>query len=178
VSNYEQSSAAQLALNQLDQDLPHVRRFVMRSWPVYLLLLSELSIPACAASSHAKIPEEQLLAALEQHAVQASSKAQGYLYTQLVHEMIEYSAHEYAAGNSEKATRVLTRTQEFTHKIRSLVAGNSKKLKDTQILLRRTAFRMTELLHTSSYEDRSLIQQTLAQLNQAQDDVMMQVFNK
>ena len=73
---------------------------------------------------------------------------------------------------------MLKRTQEFTHKIRSLMAGNSKKLKDTQILLRRTAFRMTELVHTSSYEDRSLIQQTLAQLNQTQDDVMMQVFKK
>jgi hypothetical protein len=92
--------------------------------------------------------------------------------------MIEYSAHEYAAGNLEEATGVLKRTQEFTHKIRSLMAGNSKKLKDTQILLRRTAFRMTELLHTSSYEDWSLIQQTLAQLNQTQDDVMMQVFKK
>jgi nitrate reductase beta subunit len=92
--------------------------------------------------------------------------------------MIEYSAHEYAAGNLEEATGVLKRTQEFTHKIRSLMAGNSKKLKDTQILLRRTAFRMTELLHTSSYEDRSLIQQTLAQLNQTQDDLMMQVFEK
>jgi hypothetical protein len=150
----------------------------MRSWPVYLVLLSALSIPACAASSDKKVDEEQLLAALERHAVQAPFKAQGYLYTQLVHQMIEYSAHEYAAGNLEKATGEFKRTQEFTHKIRSLMANNSKKLKDTQILLRRTAFRLTELLHTSSYEDRSLIQETLAQLNQTQDDVMMQVFKK
>jgi hypothetical protein len=150
----------------------------MRSWPVYLLLLSAFSIPACAASSNAETPEEQMLAALEQHAVQASSKAQCYQYAQLVHEMINYSAREYAAGNMEKAAGMLKRSQQFTRKIRSLMAGNSKKLKDTQILLRRTAFRLTELLHTSSYEDRPLVQETLAQLNQTQDDVMMQVFKK
>jgi hypothetical protein len=59
MSNYEQPSAAQFALISLDEHLPHVRRFVIRSWPVNLLLLSALSIPACAASSPEKIPEEQ-----------------------------------------------------------------------------------------------------------------------
>jgi hypothetical protein len=34
------------------------------------------------------------------------------------------------------------------------VADNNKRLKDAQILLRHTAFRLTGMLHSSSFEDR------------------------
>jgi hypothetical protein len=34
------------------------------------------------------------------------------------------------------------------------------------------------MLHTSSFEDRALVQETLAQVNQAQNEAMMQVFRK
>ena len=46
----------------------------------------------------------------------------------------------------------------------------------TTDLLRHTAFRLTEMLHTSSFEDRTLVEQTLTQVNQAQNEAMMQVF--
>ena len=38
-----------------------------------------------------------------------------------------------------------------------------------QVLLRRTVFRLTELLHASSYENRPLVQETLAELNAAEE---------
>src|SRR5580692_3241120 len=47
-----------------------------------------------------------------------------------------------------------------------------------QLLLRHTAFRLTELLHEGGFEDRPLVEQTLAQLNQAQSEAMLQVFRK
>jgi hypothetical protein len=34
------------------------------------------------------------------------------------------------------------------------------------------------MLHNSSAEDRPLVEQTLAQVNQAQNEAMMQVFRK
>jgi hypothetical protein len=34
------------------------------------------------------------------------------------------------------------------------------------------------MLHDSSFEDRPLVQETLAQVNQAQSEAMMHVFNK
>ena len=144
----------------------------------HLILLSALSIPARAASLRQGIPDEAMLASLEQRAAQAPANEQCYLYARLVHEMIEYSASRYASGDVKKATGMLQSTKQFIHKIRIVLTRNSKKLKDTQILLRRTAFRLTELLHSSNYEDRPLVQEMLAQLNQIQDDAMMQVFRK
>jgi hypothetical protein len=34
------------------------------------------------------------------------------------------------------------------------------------------------MLHASSFEDRPLLEQTLAQVNHAQNEAMMQVFHK
>jgi hypothetical protein len=37
---------------------------------------------------------------------------------------------------------------------------------------------LNEMLHASNYEDRQLVQQTLAQVNNAQNEAMMEVFHK
>jgi hypothetical protein len=148
------------------------------STPMLFVVLAALYIPAYGASLDSKVPDEQMISALEQRAAQAQPREQCFLYAQLVHEMIEFSAQQYAAGDVDKATGILKKAQEFTHKLTSALAVNDKKLKDAQILLRHAAFRLTELLHSSNSEDRELVQETLAQLNRAQNDAMLQVFKK
>jgi hypothetical protein len=150
----------------------------MRISPAVLILFSALSIPALASSLDDKIPDQQAIDALEQRANSAQPKEQCFLYAQLVHQMIELSARQVAAGDVEKATGLLKRAQEFTHRIHMALAGNDKRLKDAQILLRHTAFRLAEMLHANSFDDRPLVEQTLAQLNRAQDEAMLQVFRK
>ena len=143
-----------------------------------LVVLSAIAIPACAASLDDKIPDQETITALEQRASQAQPREQCFLYAELVHQMIEYSVRQYAAGDQEKATGLLKRAQDFAHKIHLTLSDNDKRLKNAQILLRHTAFRLTELLHSGPFEDRPLVQQTLAEVNQAQDEAMMQVFKK
>jgi hypothetical protein len=143
-----------------------------------VLVFAALTIPACAASLDDKIPDQQTIDALEIKANQASPRDQCFLYAELLHEMIEFSLRQYAAGDSEKATGLLKRAQELAHKIHLAVSDDNKRLKNAEILLRHTAFRLNEMLHSSSSEDRPLVQETLAQVNQAQTEAMMQVFKK
>jgi len=82
----------------------------MRIWPINLLLCCAVSIPACAASARTTTAEEDNLASLEQRAAQAPAKSQCYEYAQLVHEMVEYSARQFAAGDVEKAAEMLSET--------------------------------------------------------------------
>ena len=56
--------------------------------------------------------------------------------------------------------------------------GERQALKNAEILLRHTAFRLSEMLHNSSSEDRPLVEATLAQVNQAESETMLQVFRK
>jgi len=143
-----------------------------------ILAFTALAIPACAASLDDKIPDQQSIDALEIRASQAQPREQCFLYAELVHEMIEYSLRQYAAGDSEKASGLLKRAQELAHKIHLAVSDDNKRLKNAEILLRHTAFRLTEMLHFSASEDRPLVQQTLADVNQVQNEAMLQVFKK
>ena len=145
---------------------------------VVLLVFTALAIPACAASLDDKIPDQQTMDALEARAGQAQPREQCFLYAEMVHDMIEVSLRQYAAGDAEKATGLLKRAQELTHKIHLALSDDNKRLKNAEILLRHSAFRLTELLHTSEFEDRPLVQETLSQVNQAQTEAMMAVFKK
>jgi hypothetical protein len=151
-----------------------------RTVTVALVSLLFATAPCCRAWAglDEKQPDAESIAALQAKADQASPKEQCFLYAELVHEMIEYSSAQYAAGEYEKAADTLRHVNTFAHKIHMMVADNEKRLKNAQILLRHTAFRLNELLHATSLEDHPLIEQTLAQVNQVQTEAMMQVFKK
>jgi hypothetical protein len=143
-----------------------------------VLICTAFAIPACASSIDDKIPDQQALSALELRASQAQPREQCFLYAELVHDMIEVSLRQYAAGDQEKATGLLKRAQDFAHRIHLALSDDNKRLKNAEILLRHTAFRLNEMLHSSASEDRPLVQQTLAEVNQAQNEAMLQVFKK
>lgn len=142
-----------------------------------LLVVVSCTKPALAAID-SKLPDAQSIAALEAKANSAQPREQCYIYAELVHQMIEFSSAQYAAGEIDKAAETLKHVNTFAQKIHLAVAIDGKRLKDAQILLRHTAFRLGELLHASSIEDRPLVEQTLAQVNQIQTETMMQVFRK
>lgn len=150
-------------------------------WKVSLAVLVVLAVgalPARAAGFDDKTIDQQSINALQVKILQAQPREQCFLYAELVHEMTEFSVHQYAAGDGDKAVVLLKQVQELAHKIHLTMADDNKRLKNAQILLRHTAFRLTEMLHSSNLEDQPLVAATLAQVNQAQDEAMMQVFRK
>lgn len=145
---------------------------------VILVLAPILSAPACAYTPDDKGADQDSINALEAKVLQAQPKEQCFLYAELIHQMTEFSVKQYAAGNVDQASDLLKHIQQIAHRVHLSVANDNKRLKNAEILLRHTAFRLTEMLHSSSYEDRPLVEQTLAQVNQAESEAMMQVFKK
>lgn len=152
----------------------------MRHWVLLAALVpfTVAWVPVRAAGFDDKIPDQHSIDALEAKAQQAQPREQCFLYAELVHQMTEFSARQYAAGDVEKASDLLRHIQQFAHHIHLSVAEDNRRLKNAEILLRHTAFRLTEMLHNSSLEDRPLVAETLAQVNQAETDAMLQVFRK
>jgi len=116
--------------------------------------------------------------ALESRANLAEPREQCFLYAQVLHQMTELSVRQYAAGEVGKATDLLKRIQQLAQKIHLSLAKNDKRVKNAEILLNHSAFRLTEMLHASSFEDRSLVQDTLSDVTMAQKESMFQVFKK
>lgn len=145
---------------------------------IILLALLAVSTPALASSPDDKVIDQQTIAALEARIPQVQPREQCFLYAELIHQMTEFSLKQYAAGDVEKAGELLKKVQLATQKLHMSMAENDKRLKNAEILLRHTAFRLTEMLHNSSSDDRPLVEQTLAQVNHAQSETMLQVFRK
>ena len=143
-----------------------------------LVLLTATSVPVYASGFDDKTFDQQSMDALALKISQAQPREQYFLYAQLMHQMTEVSLRQYNAGDSEKATGMLKDIQALAHKIHLTMADDNKRLKDSELLLRHTAFRLSEMLHNSNFEDRELVQETLAQVNQAQSETMLQVFRK
>lgn len=141
-------------------------------------LLMVAACPARAAGPDDKVADSQSIAALQARINQAQPREQCYLYAELLHQMTEFSMRQYALGNTDKANDLLKQIQQISHKVHLSVAENDKRLKNAEILLRRAAFRLNEMLHSSSYEDRPLVQETLAQVSRAENEAMLQVFKK
>jgi hypothetical protein len=142
------------------------------------VVLSLTSVPVCASSGDNNPPDPDAIAALEVRANQAQPREQCFLYAQLVHQLTELSIRQYAAGDIAKATNLLKQVQGITQKIHLSLSENDKRLKNAEILLSHSAFRLSEMVHATSVEDRPLVEQTLAQVTQAKDATLMKVLQK
>jgi hypothetical protein len=118
------------------------------------------------------------LAALQAKADQAQPRDRCFLYAKLVSQMTDLAGQQFHSGESERASETLKQVQQYAEKIHMGVAGDSKKLKDAELLMQRTSFRLKDILNEATYEDRQALEATLKQMNQVQAQLMMQVFKQ
>ena len=146
-------------------------------FPIAAFLALSLNVSyLCAASAENSPPDQQTLETLEARAEQAQPREQCFLYAQLVQQMTEMSISQYQAGNVSRATSLLQQIQRIAKKIHLGVSDNDKRLKNAELMLSHTAFRLGEMLQASSVDDRPLVEQTLAQVTDAKNAALLQVF--
>jgi hypothetical protein len=131
-----------------------------------------LAIPARASNKSG--PES--LADLELRASQASPREQCYLYTEIVNSMTQEAGKEIASGDTEQAAKTLKKVNQYAHLIQTTIARNAKRLKDAEMLMHNTTYRLGEFLHLVSGDDKTTVQDTLKQLDQVNDELLTQVF--
>ncbi len=151
-------------------------RFVAASATILSLALLMPTPGSCAIDE--KVPDAQALLALEARASQAGPREQCFLYAELVHQMTELAGKQLAAGDVTQASTTIHSVQEYAAKIHMDMANDSKRLKNAEILMRHTAFRLHDILSQASLEDRPTLDATLKQLNQVQAELMLQVFRQ
>ena len=144
---------------------------------VAIAAVAVLFVPGTRAfGASEKLPDAQALLMLEAKADQASPKEQCFLYAEIVHDMTEIAGQELSSGDISHASETLKAVQGYAQKIHMGMAEDTRKLKNAEILMRHTAFRLQEILHAASLDDRPTLESTLKQLDQVQSELMMQVF--
>jgi hypothetical protein len=92
--------------------------------------------------------------------------------------MTELAGQQFNSGDSAQASKTLELIRRYADQIHMNIADDSRKLKNAESLIQRTGFRLRDILHEASYEDRPDVETTLKQLNQVQTQLMMQVFKR
>jgi hypothetical protein len=161
--------------------LLRISRPVPRSIPTFslaslgLLTAFCFSVPAQAAIDES-VPTADGLAQLEQRARDANPREQCFLYTELIHSMTEKAGKEISEGESDQAASTLKKVNQYAHLIQMNLARNTKKIKDAQMLMHHTTYRLAQYLHLVSDDDKQEVQDTLKQLNQVNEELLAQVF--
>jgi hypothetical protein len=140
------------------------------------VVISTLSLTCAYASGLEGGPTA--LAALLTKADQAQPRDRCFLYAELVSQMTDLAGQQFSSGDFERASETLKLVQQYAEKIHTGLADDSKKLRDAELLMQRTSFRLKGILGAASYEDRPALEATLKQLNQVQAQLIMQVFKK
>jgi hypothetical protein len=140
--------------------------------------ISTTSLTYVCASASSPDQRPSALATLQSKADQAQPRDRCYLYAELVSQMTDLAGHQFSSGDSGQASETLKLVQRYAEKIQIGVGDDSKKLKNAELLVRRTSFRLKDILGGASLEDRETLEATLRQLNQVQAQLMTQVFKK
>jgi hypothetical protein len=140
--------------------------------PLFLTLCT----PAQAAAFNEIMPDAQALSQLEVHAQQASPRDQCFLYTELIHIMTEMAGRQMLQGDVDQASATLKKVERYASMIHLGLANDTKRVKNAELLMERTTYRLQEYLHQASGEDRATLQSTLKQLDQVHDELLTQVF--
>lgn len=147
----------------------------------FAAVVTAILLPASLAWAHGvndRPPDPRELADLEAKAAVASPNEQPYLYAELVHSMTEIATEQYQSGDNRLASQSLKSAQGYASKIQTGLLRDAKKVKNAEILIRHTAFRLHELLTGASVDDRPTVEATIQKLNQVQSELMMQVFRR
>jgi hypothetical protein len=151
----------------------------LRIRPTALLLLPlflAFCTPVLASSVDENLPDAQALSQLELRAEQANPRDQCFLYTELVHTMTEIAGKQMLNGEIDQASATLKKVEHYAQLIHLNLANDTKRLKNAELLMHHTTYRLGEYLHKSSGEDRDTLQATLKRLDQVHDELLAQVF--
>lgn len=123
-------------------------------------------------------PDAQELAALEAKAAAATPRDQPWLYAQLVHSMTDIATEQLQNGQVDQANDSLRAAESYAGRIHTNLLHDAKRLKNAEILIRHTAFRLREMLMGASLGTRPALEATLSRLNQVQSEMLTQVFQQ
>jgi hypothetical protein len=139
------------------------------------ILICLAPVPSAhSASFREGIPDDATLTQLETRAETAQPREQCFLYAELVHNLTEVAGRQLASGEDAGAT--LRRIDALAQKIHMSLARDTKRLKNTELLMQHTSRRLSDMLHVTSSDNRIVLQTTLKRLDEVHTELLTQVF--
>ena len=138
--------------------------------------LTAVAPPAFATSALAAKDEsiEQLIARAES----VRPEDRPALYLEVARQKAETADQFYRAGNADAGHASLREVVTFSKKATDASIATGKRLKNTEITLRKMVEKFRDVKHTVTFEDQAPIQQTMDELEKMRTDLLSAMFGK
>lgn len=133
------------------------------------LLLAPLAGAALAVE-----PLEELKA----KAAGSSGGEQAVLCAQVAREEVELANQHFTDGNVHEGHAAVREAVAYAEKAGKAARGSKKKMKQTELSLRRTARRLSDIGKTLAVDDRPAVEQAVKELQHIEDQLLEAMFGE
>jgi hypothetical protein len=119
--------------------------------------------------------------ALEQQIARADSAPPGerpLLYIRIAHQQADAADKLYQAGDAEAGNKALSDVVTYAGKASDAAATTGKRLKDTEIAVRKMAEKFRDVKRTLPFEDQAPVHQAIDDLEKMRTDLLAVMFGK
>lgn len=146
-----------------------------------LTLQIAVILAACALATVAPssfVPKDETLDQLIVRADSARLEDRPALYLEIARQKAETADKLYHDGNAEGGNTALQDVLKFSRKATQSSIESGKRLKNTEIGLRKMVERFRDLKRSVAFEDQAPIQQTMDELEKMRTDLLSAMFGK
>jgi hypothetical protein len=152
---------------------------MMRIRAAILTLQVAVSLAACAAVPlPAFAAKDESIDQLIARAESARPEDRPALYLDIARQKAVTADQFYHSGNAEEGTATLREVVSFSKKAADASIETGKKLKNTEIGLRKMVEKFRDVKRTVAFEDQAPIQQTMDELEKMRTDLLSAMFGK
>lgn len=144
----------------------------MMRWPISILLFAVLFATAGLAGKEETL--EQLIARAES----ANPQDRAVVYLHIARRQADAADKFYEGGNIEAGSSAVADVVMYSGKASDTAISSGKRLKDTEITLRKMAERFRDLKRNLAFEDQPPVQQAIDRMEKMRTDLLTAMFGK
>jgi hypothetical protein len=141
---------------------------------IRIIILAVFVANSLVAFAH----KEETLAELITRAESSKLEDRPHLYTEIARRQIKAADELYAAGKPEEARAAVRDVVEYSDKASDAATHSGKKLKDTEIAVRKMVARLRDIKRTLAFEYQAPIEEAVDHLEQVRTQLLSQMFGK
>lgn len=143
-----------------------------------LTIVLVLSFGAIAWDKPAEKVADAEIARLKDKASKMKDEDRAHTYSEICLQLAEAANEEYADGNPQKGVERIKELLDYAQKVLDLAQQKDKKVKQSEINIRKCSRRLEEIRRTVNLEDQPPIEEAVKKLDAVREDLLKVVFRK
>jgi hypothetical protein len=141
---------------------------------IRIIILAILFASSLAAFAH----KEETLADIITRAESSKLEDRPRLYTEIARRQVKAADQLYSEGKPEEGRSAVSDVVLYSDKARDAATQSGKKLKDTEIAVRKMVARLRDIKRTLAFEYQAPVQEAVDHLEQVRTELLSKMFGK